>query len=378
MFSRRDFLKTLGKGALCLGGVPWLLHQLGLLEEVEAREIGGKIEVEFYKKLSGKRVQCFVCPRYCVLEDGEICFCLTRQNLRGRLINHAYKEVCKIIPNDPIERLPLHHFYPKTQTLSLATGGCNLRCLYCQNWQLSQRKPVELRNISLTPKQAYQGVKATSVQAIAYTYTEPVAFLEYMKAIARYTKPRGVKQVVATALFINEKPLRDLCQYIDAFAVALKGFNELFYQKVCGEPLQPVLDRILTLKNEGVWLEIVTLLVPTYNTSEKEIQSMCRWIRKYVGRDTPLHFTRFFPRYKLKHLPMTSLQDLERACEIALSEGLRYVYIGNVAPHRYNHTYCPRCQKAVIERLGFKVLSIHLRQNRCKFCGYTIQGVLAK
>ncbi len=374
MESRRDFLKNLGKQSITLAALPYVLSALGWLDEIEGAIFDPK-EVEFYRKLPGRKIQCHVCPRHCVLNSGETCFCLTRKNHNGRLLNHAFNSPCKLIPNDPIEKLPLHHFFPGSQTLSIATGGCNLRCQYCQNWQISQKKPDELRNFKLTPKDAYEGTKATSVKTIAYTYTEPVAFLEYAKAIAKYTHPKGIKNVVATALFINEKPLRDLCQYVDAMAVALKGFNETFYQKICGEPLKPVLDRILTLKKIGIWFEIVTLLVPTYNTDDKEIKKMCRWIRRYVGKDVPIHFSRFVPRYKLRHLPQTPVQDINRACEIALSEGLRYVYSGNVAPHKYNNTYCPNCKKVVFERLGFKTLSSHINKNKCGHCGYKIEGI---
>lgn len=374
--SRREFLKDLGKKTLTLAALPHILNLMGWIgEEAEAAMLGNYMEVEFYKRLPDKKIQCFVCPRHCILDAGETCFCLTRKNHDGRLYAHAFNNPCKLIPDDPIEKLPLHHYYPGAQTLSIATGGCNMRCLYCQNWQISQKKPEEVKTFSLTKEEATEGARSTGVKALAFTYTEPVSFLEYAKTIAKYAKPRGIKSVCATALFINEKPLKDLCRYIDAFAVALKGFSETFYQKVCGEPLKPVLDAIITLKKQRKWFEIVSLLVPTYNTSDKEIKEMCQWVRRYVGKDTPMHFSRFVPRFKLKHLPQTSVQDINRACEIAQAEGIQYVYSGNVAPHPKNNTYCHNCKKPVIERLGFKILSRQMKKNKCSNCGERIPGI---
>jgi len=368
---RKAFKKNAGKQTLPLSP---LFSALGRNEKTE-EDIHDLKEVEYYKGLADKKIQCQVCPRYCIINPGETCFCLTRKNHGGKLYSHAFNKPCKIIPDDPIEKLPLHHFYPGSKTLSIATGGCNLRCLYCQNWQISQSKPEELKNFRLSPQDTLEGANSASVKTIAFTYTEPMAFLEYAKAIAQHTHPKGIKNVVATSLFIEEKPLVDFCKYVDAFSVDLKGFTETFYREVCGISLKPVLDRMITLKQLGVWFEIVILLIPHYNNSDKEITEMCKWTKKYLGDKVPVYFSRFVPLYKLRNYPQTSIQDIERACEIALAEGIQFVYSGNVAPHKYNNTYCPNCKKVILERLGFETFSNYLKKNRCGYCDVEIAGI---
>ncbi len=286
----------------------------------------------------------------------------------------AYGNPC-IISLDPIEKLPLHHFLPGARTLSLATAGCNLRCLYCQNWQQSQVRPDQLRNFNLPPAEAVRKAKEQNIPVIAYTYTEPVVFWEYVMDISEQAKAEGLKNVVATALFMTREPLREWCKVTDAFAVALKGFNDEFYQKVVGAPLKPVLDALVTVKSEGVWLELVTLIVPTLNDDMKQIREMCLWIRRHLGPQVPLHFGRFVPEYKLRNLPRTPVPTLEQCRAIALDVGLQFVYLFNVAPHDANHTYCPKCHKAVVRRLGFKVTHNGLQRGVCPQCRTRLPGL---
>jgi pyruvate formate lyase activating enzyme len=292
-------------------------------------------------------------------------------------MTHAYGNPC-IISVDPIEKLPLAHFLPGEKSLSLAVAGCNVRCLYCQNWQQSQVRPEDIRCFPLPPTEAVRGAQRKRLPIIAYTYTEPVAWSEYMADVAAQAQGRGIRNVCATAAFIHPEPLRELCQVIDAFAIALKGFDETFYEKVVGATLEPVLKAMEIIRAEGKWLEVVTLIVPTLNDDLKKIRAMCVWIRQHLGAEVPVHFGRFVPEYKLRNLPRTPIPTLERCREVALEEGLQYVYLFNVAPHEGSHTYCPRCKGKLIERLGFKVLSNRLNRGTCPRCGTEIPGVWAK
>lgn len=286
----------------------------------------------------------------------------------------AYANPC-IISVDPIEKHPFNHFLPGAKTLSIATAGCNLRCLYCQNWQQSQARPEHLRNFSLQPEEASKKAKEHNIPIIAYTYTEPVVFWEYVMDTSEKAKAMGLKNVVATALFMNKEPIREWCKVTDAFTVALKGFDDEFYRKVVGCSLKPVLDALVTVKEEGVWLEVVVLIVPTLNDDMKQIKDMCLWIKRNLGAQVPVHFGRFVPEYKLRNLPRTPIPTLEQCHQIALDVGLHFVYIFNVSPHEANHTYCPKCQTKLIRRLGFKVLENNLNKGACPKCKTRIQGI---
>lgn len=366
---RREFLRRSITGGVALSA----LDVVKLFAEGPAPT---RIEVDpaFYKRLDNDRTQCFVCPLHCVLNPGETCFCRTRNNVDGRLLSFAYNNPC-VLTIDAIEKLPLSHFLPGTQTLSLAVGGCNLRCLYCQNWDQSQARPETLKNFEVTKEKASDGAKKKDCKTIAYTYTDPVAFYEYMRDVSAFAKEKGIRNVCATALFIEKEPLRALCKSIDAFAVALKGFDEKFYDKVLGSQLKPVLDALVTLKEEKSWLEVVTLVVPTYNDDLGKIREQCKWHRKNLGADTPLHFGRFEPQYKLQELPRTPAETLEKCRAIGFEEGLKHVYIFNVSPHEGNNTFCPNCKAAVIQRLGFKILENTTKDGVCPKCRAKLPGV---
>ena len=336
--------------------------------------MGDRHEVDFYTKLSGRRIQCFVCPLNCILEDGETCPCRTRTNVRGTLYSYAYNNPC-ILRIDPIEKLPLNHFLPGTRTLSLAVGGCMLRCLYCQNWEQSQERPERLRTFYLTPAKAVAGAKRRGIRSIAFTYTEVGVFLEWAKDVAKEAKQQGLNVVVATSAYLNPKPLVDFAQHVDGIVVTLKGFTEAFYRQVTARELKPVLESLKAIRHQtSCWLEISNLVVPTYNDRLTEIRQMAVWIKQNLGSDVPLHFARFTPMYKLKQLPRTPVQTLEGARRVARRAGLRYVYTSNVAPHEGNHTYCSKCRAKVIERLGFKVLEDRSRNGRCHRCATALPG----
>ncbi|RKY39530.1 MAG: AmmeMemoRadiSam system radical SAM enzyme [Candidatus Omnitrophota bacterium] len=330
-------------------------------------------EAYYYIKLDKGKVRCVLCPRQCLIPSGKRGFCGVRKNIGGKLYTLVYGKPCAV-HIDPIEKKPLFHFYPGSKAFSLATAGCNLRCKFCQNWQISQARPEETITYNLPPRRLIEEVKKSGCKVIAYTYTEPTIFYEYMLETAKLAHQNGIKNIIHSAGFINPEPLRRLCKYLDAANVDLKGFREEYYQKTCSGSLEAVLRSLKILKEEGVWLEVTNLIVPGLNDSPQEIREMCLWIKENLGVNTPVHFSRFYPAYKLRNLFPTPVKTLERAREIALSTGLKYVYIGNVPGHKGEITYCPRCGRVLIRRVGYTILENNIIYGRCKFCGEEIAG----
>jgi pyruvate formate lyase activating enzyme len=281
---------------------------------------------------------------------------------------------------DPIEKKPFYHFLPTIPAFSIATAGCNLRCLYCQNWEISQFPPEETQNVDLPPEKVVQSALQTTSQTkitpvIAYTYSEPIAFYEYMLATSKLARERGLRNAVVSAGFINPEPLRELCKVVDAIKIDLKGYDENFYREVCQAELAPVLETIRIIQESGVHLEIVNLVVPTLNDSLEQLRELARWLASSINPDVPLHFNRFMPQYKLLNLPSTPVETLVQARQIAQEEGMHFVYIGNVPGNPGDNTYCPSCNKALIVRQGFSVLEYHLSGDKCDYCGELIPGV---
>jgi len=369
--TRREFLYRCACGGAALAG--GLALPCG---RVVARGYDDKIEVKLYKKLADRKIQCFVCPLHCILKDGETCFCRTRTNHAGTLYNHAYNSPC-VLNVDPIEKTPLLHFLPGTKTLALGLAGCNLRCLYCQNWQIAQDEPVNTKNMKLAADDAVAQLRAKDLPTIAFTYTEPTSYFEYALEVATAVRQAGRRAVMASAAYIETQPLQELCAQLHGMVLALKGFDQEFYLKVCGVRFDPILKAIETAKASGRWLELTTLVIPTYNDAPDQIRDMCKWIVKNLGPDVPLHFGRFVPEYQMRKLPQTPVQTLEECRNIALSEGVRFAYISNVAPHDGNHTYCPGCKSVLIRRIGLKVLENNLKGGRCPKCQREIPGVWA-
>ncbi len=329
----------------------------------------------FWQKISGEVVQCQLCPRKCVLQNGQRGVCLSRINKNGILYSLTYgKPVAVHI--DPIEKKPFFHVMPGSPAFSIATAGCNMRCKFCQNWQISQADPKDVETEYVSPKQIVDAAIRNNCEFIVYTYTEPTVFYEWMLDIARLAKKRGLKNAMHTCGYINRKPLLELLKYMDAVNVDLKGFSQKFYQKMgLLADLQPVLDTIRTVKQQGVWLEITNLIIPGENDDPETIRKMCEWIKKNVGDDVPLHLSRFYPAFKLKNLPPTPLKTLERAYKIARETGLKFVYIGNVPGNRAENTYCPKCGRLLVRRIGYKILENNIVDGKCKFCGYKIPGI---
>ena len=330
-------------------------------------------EALFYKKLDGEDVQCLLCPRECVISDGKRGFCRNRENQGGTLYTLVYGRPA-VVDIGPIEKAPLYHFIPGHFRLCLTCASCNLRCKHCQNWHLSQKSFEELDHYSYTPSEIVHQAKKQGLNSVSFTYTEPTVYYEYLYNVSVVAREVGMKTSIVSNGYINREPLLKLLKVLDAVKIDLKGFSEEFYKKVCSATLKPVLESLLTVKKENVWLEIVNLVIPTLNDDPKMIDEMCRWIKENLGEDTPLHFTRFHPDYKLAHLSPTPVSTLDKAYEIAKKNGLMYVYIGNVPGHIYNSTYCPSCNRNVIHRMHMDVVEMNLVNGKCKFCGSLLQG----
>jgi len=331
-------------------------------------------EALFYQKLTNKNVNCQLCPRFCVISPGKRGYCRVRENRDGTLYSLSFGKPVSI-HIDPIEKKPLFHFLPSTNVFSIATVGCNLNCKFCQNWEISQAKPEDVSSLTVAPQDLVKKVKESGSYTIAYTYTEPTIFYEYMLETAKLAREQGIRNVMHSNGYINEKPLRELAKYLDAANIDLKGFSEEYYAKICEGSLEQVLRSLKILKEEGVHLEITNLVLPGYNDNMDTITKMCLWIKENLGADTPLHFSRFYPMYKLIALIPTPVETLEKARKVALDCGLKYVYIGNVPGHPGENTYCPKCKRVVIKRAGYIISEINLENGKCKFCGERIEGV---
>lgn len=322
----------------------------------------------------GRYVRCALCPHRCILAEGERGRCRVRENRGGKLYSFVYGNPCAINV-DPIEKKPFYHFLPGTTAFSLATAGCSLRCKYCQNYTISQYPPEQTQNEEAPPEVIVASTLRWGAPTIAYTYSEPMVFYEYMLDTARLGRRAGLRNVVISSGYVNPEPLRELCQAVDAIKIDLKGFNENFYREVCSGTLAPVLDAIRTIHAMGVHLEIVNLVVPTLNDNPAELRALAEWVIETVGPDVPLHFSRFHPDYQLLNLPPTPIETLEAARQMALEVGLHYVYLGNVPGHEGNHTYCPNCKEMIIRRSGMATTNMWLEAGRCGYCGTPIPGV---
>lgn len=319
-------------------------------------------------------VQCDLCPKQCLIEPGQSGECRIRVNRGGKLTAVTYGHPCSANV-DPVEKKPLFHFLPATPILSIATVGCNLHCKNCQNWEISQANPEETEAYSLSPDEVTSLAREQRCPSIAYTYSEPVAYYEYTFDCSLKAREAGLKNVLVTAAYLNRDPWKELCLQTDAANINLKSFSDSFYREICGGTLQPVLDAIVLAKSLGVWVEVTNLVIPTLNDSDEEIRKVARWVCKNTGSETPLHFSRFFPQYRMKNLPSTPSGTLERARQIALTEGLKHVYVGNVASPEGENTYCSFCGQLLIERRGFMVLSNELKGKCCSRCGKELAGV---
>ena len=287
------------------------------------------MECRYYKKSDDGRIECQLCPHHCRMADGKTGLCRSRKNKGGVLVSEVYGKPCSLAI-DPIEKKPLYHFHPGTTCLSMACTGCNFRCLNCQNYEISQVQPSEVEHYDLSPEAVVELCLKHHCPGIAYTYTEPLTYLEYITDTARLAHKTGLWNILVTAGYVCQEPLNDLLPHLDAANIDLKSFSDDIYMKVSGGHLQPVLDTILAMHGAGVWIELTNLIIPGVNDDRQMIRKMCRWIAANGLSDNPLHFSRFFPKYKMRNIPPTPLQTLKEAEQIALEEGIKYVYLGNV------------------------------------------------
>jgi pyruvate formate lyase activating enzyme len=373
---RRTFLKTVALpclaacAATCLHTRPLFAGGSSATED-DARF---RIEARFYEKLPGRNVRCHLCPRSCVVGDRQRGHCRVRENRGGTYYTLVHSRVCAAHV-DPIEKKPFFHFRPGILAFSLATAGCNVNCKFCQNWEISQAMPEDLPATYLPPADVAAIAKKNQCPAVAFTYSEPTVFNEFVTDAADAARDQGIRAVVVSNGFIQREPLKRLCRHVDAIKIDLKAFSPQYYREVVNGELQPVLDALVTTRKDAKWMEIVHLLVPTLNDKDTELRDLARWVKSNLGTDVPIHFTRFHPLYRLKNLPPTPVETLERAKAIADAEGLQYVYIGNVPGHPAENTYCPGCRRLLIERTGFTVTQNHVRAGKCEYCRRVIPGV---
>lgn len=321
-------------------------------------------EAMYYNKLSGGMVQCHLCPNLCILSPGEYGTCKARKNINGKLYSMVYGKIATAHV-DPIEKKPFFHVLPGQAAFSIATTGCNMQCLFCQNWEISQAFPFDMKTIPATPQQVINQALASGAKAIAFTYSEPIISYEYVLDIAKLAHAAGLKTLMVSNGYIQPQPLQELLPYIDAYKVDFKGFDEAFYKKLTHGHLQPVLDTMKTIHQSKVWLEIVTLLVTNQNDSDEQIRNLVVWIKKNLGTDVPLHFSRFSPQYKLLNVPATPPETIIHAREIALEEGLKYVYTGNIDFPPGEITRCPQSGEEVIVRQGMFTVYNGLKDGTC-------------
>lgn len=344
-------------------------------KRISSKNINGyQRQVMFYQKLVNQEVQCEICFRNCIIPVGKRGTCRNRENQDGILYNIVHSRP-SVIQIDPIEKEPQLHMLPGTEILCIGTAGCNFRCKFCQNWHLSQRSFEDMEHYFLPPESVVAMAQKKKIKTISFTYNDPISFYEYMYDIARIAKEKGIRILFHSNGTLNPEPLRELLKYTDAVTIDLKGFTDKFYREASSAELEPVLNTLEIIKEQIVWLEIVNLVIPTLNDDMAIIKQMCIWIKDNLGKKVPLHFSRFFPNYKLTSLPPTPINTLEQAYKVAKEVGLDYVTIGNVPGHKYNSSFCPKCGKQIISRTHFAVLENNIVNGNCKFCQHQIPGI---
>jgi len=372
--NRRNFLKAMSLPCLavaCKAACRAAPAEASPAADADARYVA---EARFYEKLPYKKIKCKLCPRECVIDDHERGYCGVRENRGGTYYTLVYSRVVAMNV-DPIEKKPFFHFLPGSTAFSIATAGCNVNCKMCQNWQISQVRPEQIQATYMPPEQVAAQAARNACPVIAYTYSEPVVFSEFMIDAAAAGRAAGLKSVVVTGGYVQLEALKKICSAVDAIKVDLKGYSQKFYKEVVNGELKPVLDALVNMRKQGVWTEIVCLVVPTLNDSDEEFKGLARWVKTELGPDVPLHFSLFHPEYLLTNLPPTPISTLERAKAISDAEGLHYVYIGNVPGHPAESTYCPNCRQVLVRRTGFIVTDVRLKKGRCPNCQTVIPGI---
>ncbi|ELR64857.1 Radical SAM, Pyruvate-formate lyase-activating enzyme [Photobacterium marinum] len=332
-------------------------------------------KTEYWHRLEDGRVICDLCPRHCRLREGKRGACFIRQALDGEIVLTSYGRSSGFCI-DPIEKKPLNHFYPGSSVLSFGTAGCNLSCKFCQNWSISKSREIDTLGEVALPQQIASSAQRYGCESIAFTYNDPVIFMEYAVDTAQACHELGINSVAVTAGYICDKPRVEFFRHMDAANVDLKAFTERFYHKICSGHLAPVLDTLLYLKHEtDVWFEITTLLIPDENDSNAELDELTRWVYDNLGPDVPIHFSAFHPDFKMLDKPRTPPETVKRARDIALKNGLNYAYVGNIFDESGDSTYCPSCHKKVLSRDWYQLGERFLTDDgACMHCGYQIAG----
>lgn len=367
--SKREFIKrslTASAGLMCMPFVPFS-------ESREGEQQGIYKRIAMYQEETPRGIMCLICPNQCVLKEGELSTCRNRKVHNSKLYTLAFGNPCSVAV-DPVEKKPLYHFLPGSRAFSIATAGCNLACLNCQNWTISQSSPDKTRNFDLMPEKVVDEAKKAGCTSIAYTYSEPTTFYEYVYETASSARKAGIKNIIKSNGYINPVPLKNLCSVLDAANIDLKSFNETTYLKLSGAKMQPVLDSLKVYRDAGVWLEITNLIVPSWTDNLDEIGKMCNWLAENGFKSTPIHFSRFYPLHKLEQLPPTPVDTLQKAHDIAVEAGLKYVYTGNAPGNELSDTFCPSCKTNLVSRRGFRIASNVVRDGKCPKCGSVIEG----
>ncbi|MGR5300392.1 MULTISPECIES: AmmeMemoRadiSam system radical SAM enzyme [Vibrio] len=332
----------------------------------------------YWHQLGDGRVICDLCPRRCRLREDKRGACFVRLAHNGEIALTSYGRSSGFCI-DPVEKKPLNHFYPGSSVLSFGTAGCNLSCKFCQNWHISKSRQIDTLGSCAMPDQIAQAAQRHGCESIAFTYNDPVIFMEYAVDTAQACHELGISSVAVTAGYICDKPRTEFFRYMDAANVDLKAFTERFYHKICSGHLAPVLDTLLYLQHEtDVWFEITTLLIPGENDSTSELEALTRWVCDNLGCDVPIHFSAFHPDFKMLDKPQTPISTIQKAREIALKNGLNYAYVGNVYDEEGDSTYCPHCKKKVLARNWYQLGDRHLTDDgKCEYCGYQLAGRFA-
>lgn len=337
-----------------------------------------KVETLQYEKLGDGRVRCGICPHRCIILPEKFGVCRTRYNDNGCLYSLAYGEITSIAL-DPVEKKPLYHFFPGEETLSISTFGCSFRCPWCQNYSISQAGVGDVPTTSFRPEQVIERAKREGSRIISYTYNEPLIWFEFVLDTSKLAKEENMYNVLVTNGYLMPEALAALLPYVDAANVDVKSINPDFYTKYCGAKLEPVLEVSKRMVDNGVHVEITYLIIPGLNDDRRDIEKLCDWHLRYMGRETPLHFSRFFPMYKMSHVIPTSIKAVEKAVQLAKEKGIPYVYGGNIPGSKTDNTRCPKCGSLVVERLGYSITRWNLDpEMRCSHCGEKIAIVAGR
>lgn len=332
------------------------------------------IPADFWEPLDQGKVKCTLCYQGCILKQDQTGICRVRKNIQGKLCSMIWENPCVLSP-DPVEKSPLHHVLPGSRFLALGTAGCNLRCLYCQNWQVAQTSPTLTENFDLSPSAALSMAKSKSLKGVMLTFNDPAVYPEFAGKILEKFKEANMHCNIVTGGAILDKPRRYLAELCDSVTFGLKGFTEDFYSKVAGGSLAESLKSLESFRKQVPWIEVTTLIIPTLNSDEEGIRNTARWIKNNLGAETPYHLSRFFPEFRLRNLPATPATLLGQLRDAAMEEGLKYVYVSNLSPHKGNHTYCHHCGTMMIRRVGHRISENSMNGSLCGKCGKALPGI---